>query len=372
MHDEPDGAGTDGPEEPRRLLVRALNDRFKESGLSMERVAAKLKERLGPSGVEGLSKSSVSRYLHLDRTDLPDLSVLAELARIFGVDAEELERWQGWRRQAKLAAERALQHRRAARRVGAEPAEDGSGGDASAAEELVLSAPAGRAGAEAPPVAGAADGRRLHRWRYVAASMAVLAAVAVGAVWAGHRTPPASTGPDASSTLAPPPEGTTAPAAPSARRTGGSATGGSAAGVEVGALGEDSRCSAPKAGPSGVRLRACAVVEPHRVLFALKVDNPTDSSVDVTVKVSAFWTDAHHSCEPGPAVTHTVVVARTAFTTDPAHCVTARQDVPVAYQGEAFIAAGDGEEWAGHLYSPRANVYPGRETLWRCAGDVPC
>ncbi|MFE3903001.1 hypothetical protein ACFXPY_22475 [Streptomyces sp. NPDC059153] len=138
------------------------------------------------------------------------------------------------------------------------------------------------------------------------------------------------------------------------------------------ALGGDSRCSPPKAGPSGVQLRACARVQSDKVAFALEVDNPTASAVKVTVKVNGSWAGVAHTCEPGPAVTHTTVEPGATFTTDPAHCETARQDAPLAYQAEAYIAAGDGQEWTDHAFSPRANVYADRDTLWRCGGDVPC
>ncbi|MFD4949667.1 hypothetical protein ACFWNT_46140 [Streptomyces sp. NPDC058409] len=138
------------------------------------------------------------------------------------------------------------------------------------------------------------------------------------------------------------------------------------------ALGGDSRCSPPKAGPSGVQLRACARVQRDKVAFALKVDNPTASAVKVTVKVNGSWAGVAHTCEPGPAITHSTVEPGATFTTDPAHCETARQDAPLAYQAEAYIAAGDGQEWIGHAFSPRANVYADRGTLWRCGGDVPC
>ncbi|MGW2489474.1 hypothetical protein ACWCV9_19975 [Streptomyces sp. NPDC001606] len=138
------------------------------------------------------------------------------------------------------------------------------------------------------------------------------------------------------------------------------------------ALGGDSRCSPPKAGPSGVHLRACAKVQHDKVVFALKVDNPTASAAHVTVKVAGFWAGAGHDCKPGPSTSHITVEPGTTFTTDPALCGTARQDAPLAYQGEAYIAAGDGQEWTGHAWSPRANVYADRGTLWRCGGDVPC
>ncbi|MEU2247423.1 hypothetical protein [Streptomyces sp. NPDC019224] len=138
------------------------------------------------------------------------------------------------------------------------------------------------------------------------------------------------------------------------------------------ALGGDSRCSPPKAGPSGVQLRACARVQRDKVSFAAKVDNPTASAVEVTVKVNGSWAGVAHVCEPGTAITHITVKPGTTFTTDPAHCETARQDAPLAYQAEAYIAAGNGQEWIGHMFSPRANVYADRGTLWRCGGDVPC
>ncbi len=137
-------------------------------------------------------------------------------------------------------------------------------------------------------------------------------------------------------------------------------------------LGGDSRCSPPKDGPSGVQLRACAMVEPQRVLFAVKVDNPTAAPVEVTVKVSGAWTNAQHACEPGPDVIHTTIAPGATFTTDPTHCATARQSAPRAYQADALIAAGHGQDWAGHALSPNAHVYADRKTLWRCSNDVPC
>ncbi|MFF4866792.1 hypothetical protein ACFY3J_34890 [Streptomyces sp. NPDC001231] len=158
-----------------------------------------------------------------------------------------------------------------------------------------------------------------------------------------------------------------------AEPSAGSAT--SAAGTTAqssDALGGDSRCSPPKSGPSGVQLRACARVQRDKVAFALKVDNPTASAVEVTVKVGGFWAKASHDCQPGPATAHTRVEPGTTFTTEPAHCTTARQDAPLAYQAEAYIAAGDGQEWVGYTLSPRANVYADQETKWRCPGDVPC
>ncbi|MEU8433839.1 hypothetical protein AB0F18_13110 [Streptomyces sp. NPDC029216] len=138
------------------------------------------------------------------------------------------------------------------------------------------------------------------------------------------------------------------------------------------ALGGDSRCSPPRSGPSGVQLRACTRVQRDKVAFALKVDNPTASAAEVTVKVGGFWAGATHDCKPGPGTTRVTVEPGTTFTTEPAHCETARQDAPLAYQAEAYIAAGDGQEWTGHVFSPRANVYADRGTLWRCGGDVPC
>ncbi|WP_139134556.1 hypothetical protein [Streptomyces sp. TP-A0874] len=156
------------------------------------------------------------------------------------------------------------------------------------------------------------------------------------------------------------------PSGPSAT----SAAGRSAQPVDT--LGGESRCSPPRTGPSGVRLRACVGVQPDRVVFVLKVDNPTASAAAVTVRLGGFWAGAAHDCQPGPAVSRVTVEPGTTFTTDPDHCQTARQDSPLAYQAEAYIATGDSEEWTGHTFSPRANVYPDRGTLWRCGDDVPC
>ncbi|MEU6666938.1 hypothetical protein [Streptomyces sp. NPDC046727] len=211
------------------------------------------------------------------------------------------------------------------------------------------------AGPTTPPTAAGPAGSPASRsWKRpaaIAATVGLLITLAIAAKgWSGSAEQGGQVGPSAGSATS---------AAGTTPRSGA-------------ALGGDSRCSPPKAGPSGVQLRACAKVERDRVVFALKVDNPTATAAPVTVKVGGFWAGAAHVCEPGPALTHITVDPGTTFTTDPAHCGTGRQEAPLAYQGEAYIAAGDGQEWTGHAWSPRANVYSDRETQWRCGGDVPC
>ncbi|WP_129593318.1 hypothetical protein [Streptomyces sp. C] len=196
---------------------------------------------------------------------------------------------------------------------------------------------------------------RSRAWKWSAAAVAAvgLVTVLVVAAWPGSRA-------------------TTGRGGQAVPSSGSVASAAGATAQSRDALGGDSRCSPPRTGPSGTRLRACARVQRDRVAFALKVDNPTASAVEVTVKVGGFWAGAAHDCEPGPATTHVAVEPGTTFTTDPAHCETARQDAPLAYQAEAYVAAGDGQEWIGHTFSPRANVYVDRGTLWRCGNDVPC
>ncbi|MFB7471353.1 helix-turn-helix domain-containing protein [Kitasatospora sp. NPDC056184] len=360
MHDEPSdgtaGATAEGPDHPRALLVRALNDGLGTRGLSLDRVVARLRERLGDSPVRGLSTSSISRYLDPGRTELPDLAVLAELARIFRTDPAELARWQRWHQQAKQAADHELRDRRAARRAAA---------PAPAADTEALPVPVRPAPPE-PADELSAVRRAAGRWprrRGAVLGGLALAAVAGGAVWAGHGGPVGT-------------PSVVAPSASAARRgpvpvTAGS-TEGFAEGVEVGALGGDSRCSAPKEGPSGTLLRACAMVQPGQVLFAVRVDNPTDAPVEVTAKVAGFWAGVLHSCDPGRSVVHTTVAPGATFTSDPEECLTPRRSTSLAYQAEAFVALGNGQRWVGHMLSPNAHVHPGRETLWRCRGDVPC
>ncbi|MEV6977460.1 helix-turn-helix transcriptional regulator [Kitasatospora sp. NPDC093806] len=385
MHDGPSDGSTDAakeePDHPRTLLVRALNDRLGASHLSLDRVVARLRDRLGGSDVRGLSTSSISRYLDPGRTELPDLAVLAELARIFRADPAELARWQRWHAQAKLAADHELRDRRAARRTAAAaeaPAATAAIAATAATADPVpeAAAPVGPAPAEESPAVRRAawwtawwalwwwPRRRGAAFGGLAFGGLALAAVAGGAVlWAGYGGPV-----DTASV--------TAPSASAERRGSAPVTprpiAGFADGVEVGALGGDSRCSAPKEGPSGTLLRACAMVQPGQVLFAVRVDNPTDAPVEVTAKVAGFWAGVLHSCDPGRSVVHTTVAPGATFTSDPAECVTPRRSTPLAYQAEAFVAAGNGQGWVGHTLSPNAHVYPERETLWRCRGDVPC
>ncbi|WP_380281703.1 helix-turn-helix domain-containing protein [Kitasatospora purpeofusca] len=359
MHDEPSdeaaGATARETDHPRALLVRALNDGLGACGLSLDRVVARLRDRLGGSDVRGLSTSSISRYLDPGRTELPDLAVLAELARIFRTDPAELARWQRWHRQAKQAADHELRDRRAARRTAAAAP---AGAAVTAVPVQVRPEPA-----DGPPdVVGGTAWRWPRRWGKALGGLA-LAAVAGGAVWAGQGGPV-----DTASVVT--------PSAGAARRgpvpPAAASTEGFAEGVEVGALGGDSRCSAPKEGPSGTWLRACAMVQPRRLLFAVRVDNPTDAPVEVTAKVAGFWAGVLHSCDPGRSVVHTTVAPGATFTSDPEECVTPRRGTPLAYQAEAFVAVGSGQQWVGHMLSPNAHVYPDRETLWRCRGDVPC
>ncbi|WP_369779972.1 hypothetical protein [Streptomyces sp. R33] len=76
-------------------------------------------------------------------------------------------------------------------------------------------------------------------------------------------------------------------------------------------------------------------MEHDKVAFALRVDNPTGSAADVTVKVGGSWAGAAHDCDPGPGTTHITVEPGTTFTTEPAHCEIARQSAPLVYQAEA-------------------------------------
>ncbi|MFF4924833.1 hypothetical protein ACFY4B_29935 [Kitasatospora sp. NPDC001261] len=359
MHDQPPdetpGHPAGGTDRPRTLLVRALNDGLTECGLSLDRVVARLRARLDASTVRGLSTSSISRYLDPDRSELPDPAVLAELARVFRTDPAELDRWQHWHRQAKQAADHELRDRRAARRAATTPT----------ATATPVPVPARPEPTGEPSVTGrAARWRRPHRWG-AALGVLALAAVLGAAVWARGSDDATA---DTASVVAP--SGSAAGREPTA--TPADLAEGLAHEVEVGALGGDSRCSAPKPGPSGTRLRACAMVQPRQVLFAVRIDNPTNAPVEVTAKVAGSWSGIQHSCDPGRSVVHTTIAPGATFTSDPEECVTPRRSAPLAYQAEVFAAAGDDRQWTGHLFSPRANVYPDRETLWRCVGDVPC
>ncbi|MER6030461.1 helix-turn-helix transcriptional regulator [Streptomyces sp. NPDC001851] len=131
MGHEQDVSGRQSVSAPRDLLVEALSARMRESLLAYDRVEAKLRDALGP-GARGVSKSSLSRYLDPVRTELPQPSVLAALADIFGVGEDELAQWQEWRRLARVSQKQGSGPRRpeAPSRAPADtvaPAGDGAG-----------------------------------------------------------------------------------------------------------------------------------------------------------------------------------------------------------------------------------------------------
>jgi hypothetical protein len=384
MHGEEEAvaaeAGSLEPGNSRDLLVARLRAKWVDSGrLGMERIAVRLQDALKDQGVTGLSKSSVARYFNHRYAELPDPSVLTALATIFQATDEELTEWLQLRQQAKLAKDRTRYLRGVADASTADdPPGDGASssslpGEVTGQAETPAALPTGTAAqattGSLPATEVSKDAKHSARfpdwWKMMGplAAIAVLAltvTVGVPAI-SGHRR---STGPDL-----PPPKST---ASPEYRATVPAASGaGSADGVEVGALGGDSRCSPPRTGPSGVRLRSCVRVESRQILFAAKVDNPATAPIKVTVQISYWAIDSQHSCRPGPAVSHLSVPAGKSYVTNPIQCTVPREPFRAAYQADALIAAGDSHDWTAHQLSPRANVYPDR-VLWRCLNDLPC
>ncbi|KIF06856.1 hypothetical protein PL81_05245, partial [Streptomyces sp. RSD-27] len=119
--DRRDGAGAEAdgaPDAARVVLADRLRGAWEasESKLPLDRLAAKLKERLHGRNIKGLGRSSVARCMDRAHTTLPDEAVLRALAEIFGVDDRELALWH------RLHAEaRATQRQRRLRRPATAP-----------------------------------------------------------------------------------------------------------------------------------------------------------------------------------------------------------------------------------------------------------
>ncbi|MEU9497933.1 hypothetical protein [Streptomyces sp. NPDC048196] len=134
-------------------------------------------------------------------------------------------------------------------------------------------------------------------------------------------------------------------------------------GMEKGALGEDSRCSAPFQGPNAITWRVCTRVESDRVSFALKITN--HSRAEATVKAHLEYAQAtkFHRCPNAPHPQQLSVPAGKTLITDPRQCTAPRNQTPFAYQGVGWVLP-EGATAGSYELSPTAHVHPDR-VIWK-------
>ncbi|MFF4645973.1 hypothetical protein [Streptomyces sp. NPDC001389] len=360
---EPNGA----PDAARVVLAERLRGAWEgsESKLPLERLEAKLKERLHGRNIKGLGRSSVARYMDRGHTTLPDKAVLTALAEIFGADDRELALWHRLQTEARAAQRQRRLQRPATGRGPNTPDTSNTPDtpDPEPAEARPVDGPSSPASGPGPDpgLAPATDparapGRsRIPTAVKLASAVLVLALAAGGALGWAYRHDRTPDGASVVSTAAAPGPG------PGRLPTAGATPG--PGGVEKGALGEDSRCGALLKGPRAVMWRVCARVEPDRVSFALKIINGGQAAAGVKVRLEYARAGGFHPC-PGTSGTRILSIpAGQTVLTDPGRCATPREDVPYAYQGVGWVLAEDADAGSYEL-SPTAHVYPHR-VVWK-------
>ncbi|MFD8542696.1 hypothetical protein [Streptomyces sp. NPDC059649] len=135
-------------------------------------------------------------------------------------------------------------------------------------------------------------------------------------------------------------------------------------GLEKGALGEDSRCSAPFPGPDVITWRVCARVDEEHVSFALKITNRGRAATTVKIRLEYAQTSKFHSCPKAPNTHLLNVPAGKTVITDPRQCAVPREaTTPFAYQGVGWVLAEEANAGSYEL-APTAHVYPDR-VIWK-------
>lgn len=137
----------------------------------------------------------------------------------------------------------------------------------------------------------------------------------------------------------------------------------SPSGMEKGALGEDSRCSAPFQGPYAITWRVCTRVESDRVSFALKITNHSRAEATVKARLEYAQATKFHRCPNAPNAQQLSIPAGRTLITDPRQCTAPRKQTPFAYQGVGWVLAEAATEGSYEL-SPTAHVYPD-QVIWK-------
>lgn len=197
-------------------------------------------------------------------------------------------------------------------------------------------------------------------WAKASLGVVVIAAVIVIAAVVPNDDEAAGKGPQSA---APKPSPAVSTMSPAARGGSGEVPSSEPAGLEKGTLGEDSRCSAPFAGPGAVAWRVCVRVEDERVSFALKIANHGSSAVTVKTRLEYVQANEFHSCRKQPSIQLLDVPAGETVITDPGQCTVAREEAPFAYQGAGGVFA-KGANAGSYKLSPTSNVYQG-QIIWQ-------
>ncbi|MER5555949.1 hypothetical protein ABT001_30495 [Streptomyces sp. NPDC002793] len=384
---EPDGA----PDAARVMLARKLRSAWEasESKLALDRLEAKLKERLHGQNVKGLGRSSIGRYMDPEHTTLPDKAVLTALAEIFRVSNEELAAWHRLQTEAKAAQRQRRLQRPAAdhQGVSALPQDAADSPPPSQEEDVPGDADPVVDASAAPcmdsdreeseghdqPVsvdspAGRSPGARRSRPRipvavkyalYAVATAGVIALGVVTAVNAGDdspdRTPAKSQAPQSSATTE------THPGA-AGSSTGNSPSSASAA-VSPGAVSGNFRCGRERH-VSTVTWAPCTQVRGNSLVFAVQLSNTGSSPVTVKAKLAYVQTQQAHSCPApwGAGAQVTVPAGKTVTSTADACSVT---KIPTtAFQGKAWVIATDEPSWGYREMSQTVHVQPDASVRW--------
>ncbi|MER5208371.1 hypothetical protein [Streptomyces sp. NPDC002825] len=347
----------------REELARRIGAAWTRSGcLAQERIEARLKSRFAGRSMRGLSDSSFNRYKDPEATALPDGEVLAALAELFGVGAEEAERWARLLDEARTEARR----RRAAVR-GAKGDSEPSGGAGGASDVAPTEASAGEPesavpswgpgpGAEAAPHEdpAPAPGRNPAGRRALMGVAALTAAVATWAVAQLPSVPTEGGAPVAAAgAKAPerPPETLGGPVGPPA------VTGTAAPGPMTG----DHRCGKVRA-VDHAAWSACSQIsdDGDTLRFAVRIDNPGSRAVTVRARLSWVRSRVVTPCPApwGTGVRLTVPAGRSAVT--PLDACPRKTVRPSAYQAMAWVIAETDMSWGERETSMTVHVHPDR------------
>ncbi|MFF7603157.1 hypothetical protein [Streptomyces mirabilis] len=231
---------------------------------------------------------------------------------------------------------------------------------------LEVEAPSNSAMAEAPSTSRRNRQRRSWRDQPRRVKTSFVGALAVAIAAMAVIVTAAVVGPDGDEKAGNGPEGA-GPQSSASASQGSSAQKGpgvvlsESPGLEKGALGEDSRCSVPFAGPGAMAWRVCARVEAERVAFALKITNHGSKAATVKIRLEYVQANEFHPCPKAPSTHLLDVAAGETVTTDLRQCTVTREETPFAYQGVGWLLAED-VNVGSYKLSPTANVYPDRVT----------
>ncbi|MFE3931737.1 hypothetical protein [Streptomyces sp. YIM B13508] len=386
---EPDGA----PGAARVVLAQKLRAAWQASEfpLPLDRLEAKLKERLHGQNVKGLGRSSIGRYMDPEHTTLPDKAVLTALAEIFGANDEELAAWHRLQTEAKAAQRQRRLQRLAADHQGisappqdaadsARPAqeEDVPGDadpvvDASAAPRMDSSDREESGSHHQPvsadsPTGGSPGAQSQFRPRIPVAIKYALYAVATAGVIAlgvftvvnagddsSDRTPAESQAPQSSATTETHPGAAGPPT--------GNGPSAASASVSSGAMGGNFRCGRERH-VSTVTWTPCTQVRDGSLVFAVQLSNTGSSPVTVKAKLAYAQTQQTHDCPATWGAGAQVTVPAGETVTSPADACSVTKIPATTFQAKAWVIATEEPSWGYREMSQTVHVQPDASVIW--------